>query len=118
MGRKGSRELGGSVERPGTPWPMVQPSARTPPVPIKAPPPRWRSRSLVWVNPSKRKELVAVAAMKEPPTTPAKDAMPKLIDAPVNAITYIRLSPKGATNVNEAGGVGAKGAAPTTPVST
>ena len=33
------------VDIPVMPWPMVQPMAMTPPVPIRAPPTMWRSMS-------------------------------------------------------------------------
>ncbi len=64
------------VEMPETPWPIVQPSAVTPPKPISAPPIMWRAVSAASLKPSQRKLPLASAYAAEPAMTPAAEAMP------------------------------------------
>ena len=65
-----------SVDRPLSPWPMVQPMAVTPPTPMSTAPTRWLAVSSVPAKPSQRKLRVARATAAEPSTTPATATMP------------------------------------------
>ena len=50
-----------SVESPDKPWPMVHPSAVTPPKPISTAPISWLRRSSMEAKPSQRKVLLPSA---------------------------------------------------------
>src|SRR5208282_406038 len=66
------------VEIPVRPWPIVQPSAQTPPNPINTPPTIWLTRSSVDANPSQRNVRVATATAADPTAIPSTPAMPKV----------------------------------------
>jgi hypothetical protein len=64
------------VEKPETPWPMVQPSAVMPPKPMSRPPRMCSAVSSASRKPSQRKVRYASAYAAEPAMTPAAEAMP------------------------------------------
>ena len=71
-------EPSASVDTPESPWPIVQPSAVTPPKPISMPPTTWLARSSVVVKPSQRKVFVASAMPADPTSMPSTPAMPNV----------------------------------------
>ena len=67
-----------SVEIPVSPWPIVQPSAVTPPKPIRTPPTMWLATSSTDPNPSQRNVRDTRAYAVDPAIMPSTPAMPKV----------------------------------------
>src|ERR1700676_2025854 len=66
------------VDIPVSPWPIVQPSAVTPPNPINTPPTIWLTRSSTEAKLSQRNDRVAKAMAPEPTSIPSTPAMPNV----------------------------------------
>ena len=98
MAAKVRNEPSASVETPVMPWPMVQPSAITPPSPISAAPARLRSVSPVSEKVVMRNRPMASAAAKAPMSAPNTLAVPKPgMGSAVNSTSHCRASPVGRT---------------------
>src|SRR3569832_1832162 len=78
MATKVRMEPSARVEKPVTPWPMVQPIASTPPNPIRIAPTRWLKKSRTEANHSIRKLREITDHSEEPAITPASAMMPKV----------------------------------------
>ena len=78
MPPKAAKLPSASVLTPLKPWPMVQPSAVTPPAPISAAPTMWLAVSSAPAKPSQRKRPLPSATSAEPSATPKTLTMPSV----------------------------------------
>ena len=63
---------------PVSPWPIVQPSAVTPPKPMRTPPTMWLATSSTEPKPSQRNVFDTSAYANDPASMPSTPAMPKV----------------------------------------